>query len=82
MKAHGKYIYMKFIYLFKSLFPVGIQMQPKLINSNKKNILNYTNNKLNTVIKLIYLEIKHPQLTSPRFLILVLNSKTDLLDLT
>ena len=25
-----------FIYLFKSLFTVGIQKQPKLINSNKK----------------------------------------------
>ena len=40
-----------------------------------------TNNKVNTVVKLFYLQIKHPQSRFPRFLILVLNSKTELLDL-
>ena len=52
-----------------------------LTNSNK-NVLNYTSNKLNIVVKLIYMQIKHPQSVFPRFLILVLNSKTELLDLT
>ena len=33
------------------------------------------------VVKLVYLKIKHPQSIFPRFLILVLNSKTELLDL-
>ena len=42
----------------------------------------YTNNKMNIVIKLVYLQIKHPESIYPRFLILVLNSKTELLDLT
>ena len=71
-----------FTYLFKSLFTGGIQKQPKLIISNKNNILIYTNNKLNIVVKLIYLQIKHSQSIFPRFLILVLNSKTELLDVT
>ena len=52
-----------------------------LTNSNK-NVLNYTSNKLNIVVKLIYMQIKHPQSVFPRFLILVLNLKTELLDLT
>ena len=52
------------------------------MNSNKKNIINYTNNKLNIVVKLVYLQIKHPQSIFLRFLILVLNSKTELLVLT
>ena len=47
----------------------------------QKNLLNYTNNKLN-IVKLVYLQVKHPQSIFPRFLILVLNSKTELLDLT
>ena len=41
-----------------------------------------TNSKLNIVVKLVYLQIKHPQSIFPRFFILVLNSKTELLDLT
>ena len=45
-------------------------------------ILSYTNNKMNIVIKLVYLQIKHPQSIYPRFFILVLNLKTELLDLT
>ena len=32
------------------------------------------------IVKLVYLQIKHPQSIFPRFLILVLNSKTELLD--
>ena len=44
-------------------------------------IKNNTNNKLNTVVKLIYLQIKYPQAILPRFLTSVLNSKTELLDL-
>ena len=48
----------------------------------QKNVLNYTDNKLNIVIKLVYLQIKHPQSIFARFSILVLNSKTELLDLT
>ena len=51
------------------------------MNSNKKNIKDNTINKLNTVVKLIYLQIKHPQSIFIRFLTLVLNSKTELLDL-
>ena len=57
----------------------------KLAEANKsqqKNILNYTNNELNIVVKLTYLQIKHPQTIFPRLLILVLNSKTELPDLT
>ena len=50
------------------------------MNSNKKYIDN-TNNKLNNVVKLIYLQIKHPPSIFPKFLTLVLNSKTELLDL-
>ena len=41
--------------------------------------MNYTKNKLNAVVKLIYLQIKHLQAIFPRFLILVLNLKTELL---
>ena len=55
----------------------------KVAETNKfqqKDILNNTNNKQNTVVKLIYLQIKCPQSIFPRFLILVLNSKTELLD--
>ena len=55
----------------------------KVAETNKfqqKNILNNTNNKQNTVVKLIYLQIKCPQSIFPRFLVLVLNSKTELLD--
>ena len=37
---------------------------------------------MNIVIKLVYLQIKHQQSIFPRFLILVLNSKIELLDLT
>ena len=48
----------------------------------QKNILNYTNIKLNIVVKLVYLQIKHSQSIIARFLILVLNSKTEFLDLT
>ena len=51
------------------------------MNFNKKYIQNNTNNKLNTIVKLIYLQIKHPQSIFPRSLALVLNSKTELLDL-
>ena len=51
-------------------------------NKLHKNIVNYPNNKLNSVAKLVYLQIKHPQSIFPKFLILVLNSKTELLDLT
>ena len=51
------------------------------MNSNKKYIDNKTNNKKNTVVKLIYLEIKHPQSIFPRFLTLLLNSRTESLDL-
>ena len=51
------------------------------MNSNKKNIKDNTINKLNTVVKLIYLQIKYPQSIFIRFLTLVLNSKTELLDL-
>ena len=47
----------------------------------QKNIYNNTNNKLNTVVKLIYLQIRYSQSTFPRFLSLVLNSKTEFLDL-
>ena len=36
--------------------------------------------KQNTVVKLIYLQIKHLQAIYPRFLIFVLNLKTELLD--
>ena len=39
------------------------------MNSNKKNIQNNTNNKLNTIAKLIYLQIKHPQPIFPGFLL-------------
>ena len=57
----------------------------KVAEANKlqqKNIFNYTNNKLNIVVKLGHLQIKHPKSIFPRFLILVLISKTELLDLT
>ena len=40
-----------------------------------------TNNKLNDVVKLTYLQIKHPQSMFPRFLILVLYLKPVLMDL-
>ena len=56
----------------------------KLAETNKfrlKNIYNNTNNKLNTVVKLIYVQIKHSQSVFPRFLTLVLNLKIELLDL-
>ena len=61
------------------------QKYAKVAEANKfqhKTIFNYTNNKLNIVFKLVYLQIKHPQSIFPRFLILVLNSKIELLDLT
>ena len=51
------------------------------MNFNKKNIWDNTKNKLNTVVKLIYLQIKHRQSKFPRFSTLVLSSKTELLDL-
>ena len=38
--------YSTFIYFFKSFFGIGIPKYLKLINSNKKNILNYINNSL------------------------------------
>ena len=41
--------------------------------SATKNIENNTNSKLNNVLKLIYLQIKHPQSIFPGFLTLVLN---------
>ena len=41
-----------------------------------------TNSKLNIVVKLVYLQIKHPQSIFPRFLILSLNLKIELPDLT
>ena len=53
-----------------------------MLTNPNKNVLNYTSNKLNIVVKLIYMQIKHPQSVFPRFLILVLNLKTELLDLT
>ena len=43
---------------------------------------NYNNTKLNIVVKLIYLQTKHAQSIFRGFLILVLNSKTEFLDLT
>ena len=36
---------------------------------------------MNIFIKLVYLQIRHAQSIYPRFLILVLNSKNELLDL-
>ena len=56
----------------------------RVAEANKfyKNIVNYPNNKLNIVVKLVYLQIKHPHSRFPKFFILVLNSKTELLDLT
>ena len=45
-------------------------------------MFNYTNSELNIAVELVYLQIKRPQSIFPRFLILVLNSKTELLDLT
>ena len=73
-----------FIYLFFiSIFIY--RCYTKVAEANKfqqKSVFNYTSNKLNIVVKLGYLEIKHPQSIFPRFLILVLNSKTELLDLT
>ena len=47
-----------------------------------KNIFNYTNSKLYIVVKLVYRQVKYPQSIFPRFWILVLNSKIELLDLT
>ena len=70
-------------YLFNYIFIY--RWYTKVADGNKfqqKNILNYTNNKLNIIVKLIYLQIKHSQSIFPRFLILVLNSKIELLDLT
>ena len=55
----GQFPETHFFYLFKSLFTVGIQKRPKLMNSNKKYIYNNSNNKLNTVVKLIYLQTKY-----------------------
>ena len=52
-----------------------------MLTNPNKNVLNYTSNKLNIVVKLIYMQIKHPQSVFPRFLILVLNSETELQDL-
>ena len=53
------------------------------MNSNKnifKIILN-TNIKLHTAVKLLYLQIKYPHLKFPTFLNLVVNLKTELLQL-
>ena len=55
--------------------------QPQLINSNKKYVQNNTNNKLDTVVKLIYLQIKNPQSILSKFLTLVLNSNNAFLNL-
>ena len=51
------------------------------MNSNKNiyRIILNTNNKLNTVVKLIYVQITYSQSKFPTFLKLVLNSKTELL---
>ena len=69
------------IFLFKYLFTVGMQEQPQLTNSNKKYVQNNTNNKLDTVVKLIYLQIKNPQSILSTFLTLVLNSNNAILNL-
>ena len=72
---HGNLFIQIFIYRWYTKVAVANKFQ-------QKNIFNYTNNKLDIVVKLGYLQIKHPQSIFPKFLILVLNSKTELLDLT
>ena len=49
------------------------------MNFNKKSI--NTKNKLNAIVKLTYLQIKHPHSIFPRFLILVLYLKLVLMNL-
>ena len=49
--------------------------------NSKKYVYNNTSKTLNTAVKLNYLQINHPQSIFPIFLTLVLNSKTDLLNL-
>ena len=65
-----------FIYHWHTKVTEANKLQQKIY------ILNYTSSKLNIVLKLVHLQIKHPQSIFPRILIFVLNSKTELLDFT
>ena len=49
--------------------------------NSKKYVYNNTSKTLYTAVKLIYLQINHPQSIFPIFLTLVSNSKTELLNL-
>ena len=50
-------------------------------NEFQKYVYNNTSKTLNTAVKLIYLQINHPQSILPIFLTLVLNLKTELVNL-
>ena len=78
MLENDVYCFILFIYLNLCLPLVYKSSRGKC---QQKYILNYTNNKLDIVIKLVYLRTKHPQSIFPRFSILVLNSKAELLNL-
>ena len=66
------FIYLYLFYCWYTNVAEANEFQQKTIN---------TSNKLNAVVKLTYLQIKHPQSIFPRFLTLVLYSKTELMDL-
>ena len=71
-KSHFFFFYLNLFYSCYTKVAEANEFQQKSIN---------TNNKLNAVVKRTYLQIKHPQSIFPRFLTLVLYSKTELMDL-
>ena len=89
--VRDKFFLFIYIFIYRWYTKVAVahkfqqQKYTKVAEANKfqqKSIFNYINNKLNIVVKLVYLQIKYPQSIFPCFLILVLNSKTELLDLS
>ena len=66
------FIYLNLFYRWYTKVAEANEFQQKSIN---------TSNKLNVVVKLTYLQFKHPQSIFSRFLTLVLYSKSELMDL-
>ena len=66
------FIYLNLFYRWYTKVAEANEFPQKSIN---------TNNKINAVVKLTYLQIKHPQSIFPRFLTLVLYLKIELMDL-
>ena len=71
-RNHIFFIYLNLFYRWYIKVAKANEFQQKSININ---------NKLNPVVKLTYLQIKHPESIFPRFLTLVLYSKPELMDL-